>query len=405
MTSDELFDADESARHPLGWGPYIIETWKLGEYIRLVKNPYYFRADEGLPYFDELIIRFYGQDEDSTLSALKNGECDLIDYEQALKNTSLERLIEADKNGQIRAFITTATTWEHLDFNLHPPQTSLNNDSLGFSDLDGDGQGPFGDVRLRQAIAMCLDRQKLVDELFYGYSSVPDTYLPSNHPLFNPQAIRWMYDPEAAGVLLDEIGWLDTDDNPETARLSFGVTGVPDDTPLVLVYDTTEAAIRQQVFQIMADSLGSCGIQVHLLTYPANQFFKADPEGIVFGRLFGVAEFAWLTGVVPPCDLFLSTNIPTLENNWSGNNTVGYINPEYDTACNLQFRSLPGGPDYIQGVMEAQRIFSEQLPVIPLFMQIKYAAARSDLCGYWMDSSSTSDFWNIEAFEYGDGCK
>jgi len=396
---------DVEAYSPMGWGPYMIDEWKYGEYIRLSKNPYYFRASEGLPYFDQLIIRFFGMNEAATLSALENGECDLVDWEQASKNIPLEHLIEYANNGKLLALITTGTTWEHLDFNIQPAASILNSGAFAGWDLEGDGQGPFGDVRLRQAIAMCLDRQQVVDTLFFGKSPVPDTYLPPNHPLFNAQATHWQYDPAAAAALLDDIGWLDTDHDPATPRLASGVIGVPDGTPLVMSYETTTAEIRQQVFQILSQSLAGCGIQVDLHTYSVVDFFYADPTGRVYGRLYDLAEYAWRTGVTPPCDLFLGNQLPTAENNWTGQNNTGFNDPVYDAACIQQLQSMFGDPGYARSVHDAQRIFADQLPVVPLFLQIKYAAARPDMCGYSLDPTSQSDFWNIEAFDYGSGCR
>ena len=101
---------DVEAYSPMGWGPYMIDEWKYGEYIHLSKNPYYYRASEGLPYFDQLIIRFFVRDEAATLSALENGECDLVDWEQASKNITLEHLVEYANNGKLLALITTGTT-------------------------------------------------------------------------------------------------------------------------------------------------------------------------------------------------------------------------------------------------------------------------------------------------------
>jgi peptide/nickel transport system substrate-binding protein len=404
-TPPQLYDAPESSVKPMGWGPYIIQKWQYGEYIRLVKNPYYFRADEGLPYFDELVFRFFGASEDATYAALAIGTCDLVDQEQGIKQLTLSRLLELAKNGQLQAIVSTGTSWEHLDFNIQPPASMLNSGTFAGWDKDGNGQGPFGDVRLRQAIAMCLNRQKVVDDLFYGLSPVLDTYLPPNHPLFNTRAAHWPYDPVAAGALLDQVGWLDSDNNPTTPRIASGVIGVPDGTPLEMNLQTTMAAIRQQVFEILSDSLAACGIQANLLTYESSTFFDTTSTGIVYGRLFDLVEYAWLTGAIPPCDLFISNQIPTAEKNYTGSNNPGFSNPAYDAACNLQLGSLPGGSDYTQAVMDAQRIFADQLPVIPLFLRLKYAAARPDMCGYSLDPTSLSDFWNIEEFDYGAGCR
>ena len=58
-----------------------------------------------------------------------------------------------------------------------------------------------------------------------------------------------------------------------------------------------------------------------------------------------------------------------------------------------------------QAHLEAQRIFAEQLPVAPLYLQIKLAVTRPDMCGFIMDPTNPSEFWNIEEFDYGEGCE
>jgi peptide/nickel transport system substrate-binding protein len=65
---------------------------------------------------------------------------------------------------------------------------------------------------------------------------------------------------------------------------------------------------------------------------------------------------------------------------------------------------IPGQPEYEAAHLEAQKIFSEQLPVVPLYLTIKLAATRPDMCGFIMDPSANSEFWNIEEFDYGEGC-
>jgi peptide/nickel transport system substrate-binding protein len=317
----------------------------------------------------------------------------------------MDQLVELNSQGLVKGLFTTANTWEHLDFNIQPAQSIINTGAFAGWDLDGNGQGPFGDVRLRRAIAMCLDRYEMVDTLFYGLSQVPNTYLPPSHPSINTAAGYYHPNVLAASALLDQIGWLDADSNPSTPRIAKGVTGVPDGTPLVMNLETTTAVIRQQAFDILSKNLAGCGMQVNFQTYETLEYFKAAADGRVYGRLFDLAEFAWTTDSIPPCDLFLSSHIPDEGNNWSGQNNSGFNDPAYDDACNLQMQSLPGEDTYLQGVMEAQRIFVDQLPVIPLFLRVKTAAARPDMCGYSLDPGNTTDFWNIEAFDYGPDCK
>jgi peptide/nickel transport system substrate-binding protein len=388
----------------LGWGPYVIDEYRQGEDIRLSRNPYYFRSSEGLPHFDRLMFRFYYTDETTLVSALQTGKCDIVSEHALLQVVPLENMLALDHSGQIKALISTGTAWEHLDFNIRPAESIINSGAFAGWDLDGDGQGPFGDARLRQSIAMCLNRQGLVDTMLLGQSPVLDNYLPPGHPLFNARATHWQYDPAAAAALLDDIGWLDEDGDPSTPRIARGVTGVPDGTPLAMNYETTDSVLRQQVTQFLAQGLAGCGIQVNLIYRPPSEWFAPAPQGRLYGRLYDLGEYAWLTGITPPCNLLLSDQIPTAENGWTGENP-GFIDPAYDTACNRQLQSLPGEAAYIQGVMDAQRIFAEQLPVVPLFLRVKYSAARTDMCGFWQDPTSLSEFWNIENIDYGSGCR
>jgi peptide/nickel transport system substrate-binding protein len=89
---------------------------------------------------------------------------------------------------------------------------------------------------------------------------------------------------------------------------------------------------------------------------------------------------------------------------WGGANNTGFANEAYDAACNKAIGSLPGQPGYEGAHLEAQRIFAEQLPVVPLFLRTKLSATRPDMCGVIMDPTNFTDMWNIEEFDYGEGC-
>jgi peptide/nickel transport system substrate-binding protein len=399
----------------LGWGAYVIDEWDFGYQITLSRNPYYFRTDEGLPHFTTLIYRFVGQDTSTNIASILASECDIVNQTANLSDQS-GMLLDLEAAGQINAEFVTATTWEHADFNIQPVASYRNSGSFAGWDTDRNGRGPFGDVRLRQAVSMCMDRQAVVDTVFFGQSIVIDAYIPPEHPLYNPHNSSWQYDPGAAGILLDEIGWLDTDGNPSTPRLARNVEGVPNGTPLSFAYETTTATQRQQATQIMAESAIACGIQMNLGYYPASEWFADGPDGRLFGRAYDLGQFAWLTGVLPACNLYTTSNIPgdpnaldaqgnpIYPNGWGGQNETGYSNPAYDAACNYALGLLPGEDGYIETHMEAQRIFSEELPVVPLYLRNKVAVSRPDMCGFIFDSTQNSEFWNIEAFDYGENC-
>jgi peptide/nickel transport system substrate-binding protein len=290
-TMVELLTEVDSQMLYTGWGPYVITEWVRGDHITAFRNPNYFRAAEGLPRFNTLIYRFVGTDANANIAALLAGDCDILDQTSSLDDQT-ELLLALDNADLLNAEFITGTTWEHADFNIRP----LEGAAFAGWDEDGDGLGPFGDVRLRQAVAMCMDRQAVVDTVTFGQSIVLNTYLPPEHPLYNPNATVWPFNRNAAGALLDEIGWLDSDGDPVSPRVASGVTGVPDGTLLEFAFETTTATIRQQATQVLAESMRYCGIKVNLAYYPASEWFADGPDGKLFGR-----SSTWASSPGLPC--------------------------------------------------------------------------------------------------------
>jgi len=184
---------------------------------------------------------------------------------------------------------------------------------------------------------------------------------------------------------------------------------IPQGTRLSFDYWTTRSTVRERSTLILAQSMAECGIEAKLQYIDASEFFADGPEGPVFGRRFDLAQFAWFTGVEPSCYLWWSGGIPgedvaVFPFGWGGWNVSGYSNPEFDTACGIATQSVPGMPEYEENHMLAQAILAEDLPIIPLIQPLKIAVSRPDMCGLVVDSTQSTEFWNIEEFDYGDGC-
>ncbi|MCK4727108.1 MAG: hypothetical protein KAT29_14950, partial [Anaerolineales bacterium] len=154
LSINELIRSDLFARKPIGWGPYIINEFIPGERITLQKNPNYFRASEGLPNFDTLIYRSVGENTNANIAALLSGECDILGTPLSDR---IDLLLELQAVGQIRAPFTIINIWEHIDFGLQSREYD-DGYQAGIDRPDF-----FSDVRTRQAFAMCMDRQALVD--------------------------------------------------------------------------------------------------------------------------------------------------------------------------------------------------------------------------------------------------
>jgi peptide/nickel transport system substrate-binding protein len=398
FTPAELPGVDPAGRNPIGWGPYIIEEWLSGDGIYLKKNPNYFRAGEGLPAFDKIIFRFVA-DPNLAISQLIAGTCDVLDPSIPLDN-QVELLQAFTVNQQLSSKFSTSLNLEQLDLGVEPAAYDD-----GFNLAAGDRPDLLGDKRTRQAIAMCLDRQKVVDEVLLGLSEVPSSFIPGAHPLFDETVMHYPFDVQAGIRLLDEMGWKDKDNDPTTPRQAWKIPGIPDGTELRLNYVTTGALQRRQVSEILSGSLAECGIQVDLQYLDPLDLYQIGQETPLFGRKFELAELALSsTGFEPACQWYASTEIPGAANNWMGVNFSGYENPVYDAACQAARSNL--GQEVSLDILYAdvQKIFSEDLPVIPLYWQVKVAAARVGLCGFWLDPTATNALWNIEGFALKTSC-
>ena len=394
---DKLTETDLSARTPMGWGAYIIKEWIAGDHITLVKNRNYFRAGEGLPRYDILTFRFVA-DPGAAISDLLTGNCDILDPSIRLDGQVdlLRSMADQDK---LQAFFTPVPVMEELAIGIRP--ASYDNGINKEDRVDY-----FGDARVRQALADCLDRQQVVDSVLSGLSYVPRTYLPEEHPLYNPNATGYSLNVAAAAQLLENAGWKDVDHDPSTPRQAWGVPGIPSGTPFEVNYATTNAVQRQQVSTILSEGLEQCGIKVNLQYLDADSLYAPGPDGILFGRNFDLVEFAMgSTGIEPPCDWYTSAQVPDAANNWVGTNVSGASTPSFDAACLESQQSLPDDPTHAAAYAQAQSIFADYLPVIPLYWRVKSAAARPGLCQFSLDPTAANNLWNIEAFDSGAGCQ
>jgi peptide/nickel transport system substrate-binding protein len=289
---------------------------------------------------------------------------------------------------------------ERLDFGISPASYDD-----GYTPGAGDRPAFFNDRRTRQAVAMCLDRQAVIDNVFFGLSSAPDVFIPAEHPLFNADVLSYAYDPSRAAQLLDQAGWLDQDGDSSTPRIAVNVPGVPIGTQFEVVYSTTEATQRRQVAEAFAKNLGGCGIGVTVSNAPAEEFYAPGPDGALFGRKFDLGQFAMgSVSLEPPCGWFSTNQIPATENGWLGANVSGFSNKDFDAACLSASLSLNGDEAYLSGYKRSQYVFADELPSIPLYWRLKVAAGRTDLCGFALDPTATSAMWNIEALGYADMC-
>ncbi|NKQ36758.1 MAG: hypothetical protein HF973_14240 [Chloroflexi bacterium] len=387
-TAADLLTLPEAAQTPLSSGPFVLAEWQPGRMMRLERNPHYYRTDEGFPAVDQLTVHF-GLDGTAAVTAVASGPCDIITHD-ALNREDIPTLIEADDS--LIPYFSDNLVFENIDFGIDSWEQY--GDDLGRPDW-------FEFVPVRQAIAQCLDRQAMVDELFAGQTHIMNAYIPDEHPLFPDDAVIWPYDPDVGNALLDEFGLEDTDGDGfrELVERDIQAGIVATTTFSITLGANSESVVRTRVNEMVQADLAECGIRVSLYDVPAEKWFDDGPFSPLFGRRFDLATYAWLTGITPPCGLYLSGNITGPEEQgfggWGNVNATGWANEEYDAACQTALDALPGTDEYTENHQEAVRIFTERLPAIPLFQYVNTAVTHPSIRSFQPNPTQPSELWNI----------
>lgn len=162
----------------IGAGPYTIARAEKGVVIELKPSPHYFK--DRLPALAGIRIVPYA-DESLRVAALTAGDVDLIDY----------------------------VPWSAMDTIKADPKLKLDAVAAGaFMYLSFNGAGVFADPRVRQAVALAVNRKEIVESVFFGHGAeLRGVPRPSTSPYYNKKlAEYWSYDPDKAKFLLKAAG-------------------------------------------------------------------------------------------------------------------------------------------------------------------------------------------------------
>jgi len=166
-------------RSPVGTGPFYLENWAAGESVTMKAYDGYW-GDK--PVYDTLVFRWATEGAQRLLE-LQSGTVDQItnpspdDYETIKEDPNLVFIPVANPN---ILYLGMTNTFE-----------------------------PFNDVKVRQAIAMGIDRQRIVDNFYADGATVPDFFTPCSLPNGCVGDPWYDFDPEAARALLAEAGYPD----------------------------------------------------------------------------------------------------------------------------------------------------------------------------------------------------
>jgi peptide/nickel transport system substrate-binding protein len=240
-------------------------------------------------------------------------------------------------------------------------------------------------------------------DLAGGWTAVPSTFLPPDHPEFRAPVEPVGFEPATAQAILESAGWFDQDASPATPRRAHSVEGVVDGTELILTLGTSDDGFHASMVDDLVADLAACGIGLKVRAFSAADLFAPWPDGPALGGSLDLIVWGWPARDASTCELFSSWQIPG-DNNPLGVNASGWSDVDFDRACLLLMNGPAGDPSYEEALVLAQDLLAASQPVLPLFLRPRMVATAPDVCGLQADPSALTVLSDLEEARRGEGC-
>jgi len=318
------------------------------------------------PKLEQVVIQGIGNDPTTAVQGLSSGELNMIYPQPQLDLVDQVKKLEPN----VVSDVNFGLSFEHLDFNTTDPVLS--------------------DVRVRQAFAMALDRQEIVDQTVGQFSS--DAQVLDNRIWLNTQPQYKDTAPEqyktrdvaGAKALLEQAGW------------TLGGDGVytKGGQPLNLRIDTTaNNPLREQTVNVMISQLKDAGIAATFNANPDIFAGKEKPTSLEAGG-FQIALFAWVGSpfISGTPAIYLSPQGDSIGQNYSRIGT-----PELD-ALFTQWLSETDDQAIADTGNEIDTKLWDQMATLPLYQKPTFIAYSSTIEGAEDNPTQAGPLWNANTW-------
>lgn len=263
-------------QHPIGTGPYKLQKFDLSGDTVLVANKRYFEHE---PYIDKIHYHFV-PDPSTQFLMLKSYKLDV----GSLSPLQFERQIDQHFKHHYKIYEQPSHGYTYLGFNLKNPK--------------------FQDSRVREAISLAIDRQELIDILFFSHAKVcTGPFMPGSFA-FNPDIKAPISDLKKAKTLLKEAGY------DKNHPLEFEIA------------TNSNNSIRLYAAQIIQYQLSKIGVKVTIRAMEWQAFLNT----VVIPRKFETILLGWGLGLTPDAYSLWHSDSAKI----GGFNLVSYKNKEVD---------------------------------------------------------------------------
>jgi oligopeptide transport system substrate-binding protein len=326
-------------------GPYQLTEWSFKRRIRLRANPYYWDAAN---VKSKIIDQIYSDDP---LSAYLQYDSGQIDW---LSEVSGELAAELKSQGRKDLHVFPGFGTYFYSINCQPK----------FADGT---TNPLADVRVRQALAMSIDKQPIVDTVTRMGESIATNYIPPGiFPTF-PSPAGQPFDIAQARKLLADAGY------PDGKRF-----------PALTLLINSEGQ-HSQIAQIIQ--------RQWKLNLGLNFSLDSVEVKILGQRLhnkdYAIARASWYGDYEDPStftDKYLSG---------SDNNDSGWISPPYDALCHDAAYDKDA-THRLKTLSQAESMLLKEVPIIPVYYYVNVYMFRDNVKGITMDARNMVMFNAVE---------
>lgn len=309
-------------------GPYILSTWRPGTSLELVRNvAYWDRANVKI----EHVSYHFAPDQNAQYAAYRAGQLDLTDTVP----TNAVAKIRAEQPQELVVAPYLATAYYGLNITDPPLQ---------------------GNLKLRKALSMAIDRRRIVTALALGQSSAYGFVPPGT----------WNYDSQ---------GWdwerLSDSDRIAEARRLYAQAGYSISAPLRLrLLLNSNPSIKQTAIMVGAMWKETLGIE----TIVTDEEFRVFLQSRHDRKKWDVVRLAW------NADYNDATSFLDIFRTNSSNNDTGYANPAFDKL--LDDAANTADPAIRRGLLEnAERTLLADYPGIPLYFFVSKRLVKPYVLG------------------------
>ncbi len=269
-------------RHPVGSGAFLFREWKPDQYILLERFDDYW---EGPPNYRSYTYRI--------IPDLLTQEMEFYAGTIDAYSVPPHQVARLKDDPRFQSFSGTSFSYSYIGYNLR--------------------RKPFDDLRVRRALSMAIDVNKIIQYVLYGQAERTTGPFLQQTDFYNHRIAPVHYDPQGALRLLEEAGW---HRNPE------GVLEKNGQRLQFTLITNSGNDIRKAILAIAQDAWKQIGIDVRTDLLEWSVFIrervnKADFDALVLG---------WSMGIDP--DLYQIWHSSQTGPNQL--NFVGYRNPEAD---------------------------------------------------------------------------